>query len=102
MKNYKYLQIFLSIFLVLGIASSAGANDISGTWSAKIDREWGGKMEATDIRIILKAEGSTLTGKVILNDRGRPFVDGKIEGEKISFNIKVGSNRRKEFQRTIK
>ncbi|NLD37793.1 MAG: hypothetical protein GX654_13080 [Desulfatiglans sp.] len=82
MKIYKYLHTFLSIFMVLGITTSAAADDISGSWVGKIDN--------SDIRMILKVDGSTLTGKLMLHTIGMPLTDGKIDGNKISLIMDVG------------
>jgi hypothetical protein len=82
----------LSLIALLGVFSFvAAAADPSGTYKAEMKTQKG----AQSITITLKADGSNLTGS-IANARGElPISDGKVDGDTVAFNVKMGENVRK-------
>lgn len=80
MKFYKYLKSLFCICLVFGIATSAMASDISGTWVADVDN--------SSIEMTFMLNGTTLTGTIKNSATGSAEIrEGKIDGSKISFHI---------------
>jgi len=62
------------------------AADVDGKWSGSIDTPMG----AIPIEFNFKADGATLTGSMGGPDGGQiPIKNGKIDGNKISFNVSV-------------
>jgi hypothetical protein len=76
----KYLSIILGVLLLTGLAIAA---DIDGKWSGKIT----GMDMQIDFRF--KAEGTKLTGVHIVNGAETAIEDGKIDGNNISFSVKL-------------
>jgi hypothetical protein len=76
----KYFSIVMGILL---LSSFALAADIDGKWSGEIT---GAGMQ---IEFKFKAEGKTLTGFHIISGTETPIKEGKIDGDKISFNVTV-------------
>jgi hypothetical protein len=69
--------------VLLLLAGSAFGADIDGSWS--------GKITGLDMQIDFKfkAEGKALTGFHIINGAETPIQDGKIDGNNISFTVKL-------------
>jgi hypothetical protein len=67
--------------------ATAFAADVTGTWTAQMNGPDGGGMS---IAFHFKQDGSKLAGTVD-NPMGEPMAisDGKVEGDKISFVVKV-------------
>ena len=81
--------------ILLALLASAWAADISGKWLADAP----GNQGNVEITLILKAEGTTLTG-TLENPQAPGAIDikdGKIEGDAISFYVsrKFGENEMK-------
>jgi hypothetical protein len=78
----KKLLFVTTILLVLALAVFAA--DVTGKWTF----EQQGRNGAQTITMMLKADGSNLTGTVDAG-RGGPaeIKDGKIDGDNISFNV---------------
>jgi hypothetical protein len=75
----------LSLLALVGVLSFvAMAADVSGSYKADVPGRQGNTQSIT---INLKADGSTLTGAIV-NPRGEtPISDGKVDGNKVSFNV---------------
>lgn len=69
--------------LVLAGASLFGA-DLSGTWTGVIPARGN---EFQDITFRLVQDGDRLTGKLYRDTTSVPILDGKIEGDRISFRV---------------
>ena len=80
-------KILLTTVVVLGamLATAWGA-DITGKWKGSMDMMG----QAMELGFTFKADGATLTGTSI-GPQGEeyPISDGKIEGDNISFVVKV-------------
>jgi|SRR5947209_15518339 len=82
-------SVLSSIFILVILASAALAADITGNWS--------GTMSMGDNQFNLsytfKQDGGKLTGSVTPpNGSALPLIDGKVEGDKVSFAVKVDMN----------
>jgi hypothetical protein len=81
------IKILLTAVVVLGamLATAWGA-DITGKWKGSMDMMG----QAMDLGFTFKAAGSTLTGTSV-GPQGEeyPISDGKIDGDNISFVVKV-------------
>ena len=75
---------FNALLLSLLLAASAFAADVTGKWTADMEGRNGQKMTAT---FNLKAEGATLTGTVSGRMGETQITNGKVEGDKISFDV---------------
>jgi hypothetical protein len=76
----------LSAALVLSLVYIATAANINGKWKGKI--EFNG--ESIDLVYDLKAEGNKLTGNVTGPAGTLDLEEGKVDGDKISFQISFG------------
>lgn len=72
---------FVLLALVLASAVASGRADITGTWTASFDTQIG-KQEYT-YEFVQK--NMTLTGKMKSNLGSGEVLDGKVEGDKVSF-----------------
>lgn len=83
--------------LLLVTLSAAFAADIDGKWKSERTMERNGQTMTITMVFDLKAEGSTLTGKVVVTtprgDRESEVSNGKIDGNKFSFiTVSEGPN----------
>jgi hypothetical protein len=76
----------LSVALAFTLAHPASAANINGKWNGKI--EFNG--ESIDLVYDLKADGNKLTGNVTGPAGTLDLEEGKVEGDKISFQISFG------------
>lgn len=76
--------------LFLLLAAAAWAADVTGTWKGDVSSPDGNTFSLT---YTLKQDGTKLTGTV-LGPQGDPLPldNGKVEGDKISFSVKVDMN----------
>ena len=74
----------LSATLALLLGSAIFAADISGKWTGKVPVRGGDLVDAT---FVFKVEGGKLTGTVNGIQGEQPIVDGKVEGDSISFAV---------------
>lgn len=65
---------------------SAVAATIDGKWTGKVPTRDGGERDAT---YEFKTDGSTLTGKMSGMRGDQEISDGKVDGDKVSFKVKV-------------
>ncbi len=83
-------MIFAAASVLCFMIFAATAADVTGTWVAEIEGGPGGGGQPAKITFILKADGSTLTGTNIgPGGNENEIVEGKIEGDKVSFAVKV-------------
>lgn len=83
--------------LLLVTLSAAFAADVDGKWKSERTMERNGQSMTITMVFDLKADGSTLTGNVVVTtprgDRESKVSDGKIEGNKFSFTtVSEGPN----------
>ena len=86
------MKVLVCCLLLLGLALSATAADITGKWSGSfnITRPDGESKEAEAL-LDLKQNGSEITGSVGPNESERyPIAKGKIEGNKITLESAEG------------
>jgi len=84
----KRSTVIRAFFLVLVLAASCAAADITGTWKGVYEGPDGSKMDMT---FTFKQEGAKLSGTVT-PPQGDPinFTGGKVEADKLSFIVSVG------------
>lgn len=74
----------LIMFLFVATILTAQSTKLEGTWEGKMDHE--GTMET--ITFELHVKGSVLSGDLLRNGAEfGPITDGKIDGNKITFNV---------------
>lgn len=75
-----------AVLLALAPVAAHAATDVSGTWTGSMQAPDGGG--DFQISFTFKVDGGKLTGTV-QGDQGDPIAlnDGKVDGDKISFNI---------------
>jgi hypothetical protein len=73
----------------------ASAADVTGKWVAQVPGRGG---NATETTFNLKQDGSTVTGTVSGGRGDQPISDGKVDGDKISFNVNLEFNGNKVTQ----
>ena len=79
-------RLALVVTLCVVALAPLRAADVDGKWSGSIDTPMG----AIPIEFNFKADGATLTGSMGGPDGGQiPIKNGKIDGNKISFNVSV-------------
>jgi hypothetical protein len=73
--------VFVTIALLIGVLRASAA-DVSGTWKASFDTQIGQQ----NYTYVFAVKGAALTGTIESEMGGKSeIVDGKIDGEKISF-----------------
>lgn len=70
--------------LIASAAMSLTAADLSGTWTGLIPAR-GNELQDITFRIV--QSGDTLTGKMYRDTTSVPILDGKIEGDHVSFRV---------------
>jgi hypothetical protein len=85
------------IFLLAACLAAAPTTDIAGKWSAETLLGPSGAETKLPTTFTFKVEGSKLTGTVHTPRGDFEILDGKIDGESITFHamVSVGSNRLK-------
>jgi hypothetical protein len=80
------MKAFAGVLLLLGLALSAAAADITGKWSGSFNITGpGGESKESDALLELKQNGSEITGTVGPNENERHTIaKGTIVGEKIT------------------
>ena len=88
------MKVLACFLLLLGLALSAAAADITGTWSGSFNITGpGGETKESDALLVLKQNGSEITGTVGPNeDQRHPIAKGKIEGNKITLETAGGDD----------
>lgn len=80
----KTKNVVLSIAFLLTFLTVAWAADVDGKWTAQVPGRQGNTQEVT---FNLKAEGEKLTGTMSGRQGDTAISDGKITGNKLSFNV---------------
>ena len=75
--------------LFLLLATAAWAADVTGTWKGDMSTPDGDTFSLT---YTLKQDGAKLTGTVLSPHGTLPLDNGKVDGDKISFSVKVDIN----------
>jgi hypothetical protein len=70
-----------SILLVAVVAAASAAADITGNWSSSFETQIGTQTYTYDFVV----KGTTLTGKMKSNLGESDVLDGKVEGDKVTF-----------------
>ena len=79
-------RALLAVGIVLLFAVAAMAADVTGKWVAQVPGRGGQTAEQT---YMFKVQGTTLTGTVSAAQGENPISDGKIDGDNISFSLKL-------------
>jgi hypothetical protein len=82
------LRLFLLTAVGLMAAFSLIAADVSGTWKGTMETQMG----ATEITITIKP-GTPLTGTLSAGEYQGSIENGKLEGDKISFESSIGPGK---------
>jgi hypothetical protein len=101
MKNCKSRCLaILTLIFVFGLIISGCATtgmkaadiaDVTGIWVAEMSGPGGGPGGPMKITFNMKAEGSSLTGTVEAMGNKNEIIEGKIEGDKLSFAVNVNA-----------
>ena len=88
------MKAFACFLLLLGLALSAAAADVTGKWSGSFNLTGpGGETKDSEALLVLKQTGSEITGTVGPNEDQRfPIAKGKIEGDKITLETAEGDD----------
>jgi hypothetical protein len=85
--KYKYLWIAVIAFAAM--PARLWAQDISGEWTGEMWTNRGIIKAVFDFSV----DGVKLTGSAIGGEEERPFFDGKIKGDKISFVLRTYNDK---------
>jgi|HubBroStandDraft_2_1064218.scaffolds.fasta_scaffold545946_1 hypothetical protein len=89
MKNSIFFRGLL-LALLLSI-TTAGAANLTGKWSGTM--QLGGQTRSEPVYMVLRQEGNKLAGSGGPNESEQnPFEGGKVEGNKLTFDIPLGEN----------
>ena len=82
------MKLFAGFLMVLGLTLSASAADVSGKWSGSfnVTRPDGETKESSAV-LVLKQNGSELTGTAGPDENEQHPAKGKIEGNKITLEV---------------
>ncbi len=69
--------------VLCGLATSAGAADVTGSWKSKMETPRG-TFEQT---FVFQQDGEKLTGKVVTQRGETEIKDGKVNGDEIEFKV---------------
>ena len=86
------MKLFAALALVLAISLSAGATDVTGTWSGslKVTGSDGQSQEDT-IHLVLKQDDAKLTGTAGPSaDQQLPIHKGTVDGSKVTMEVADG------------
>lgn len=94
------MKAFACILMLLGLALSAAAADITGSWSGSFNiTRPDGETKESEALLMLKQNGTEITGSVGPNENERfPIAKGKIEGDKITLESAEGDGPSIKFE----
>src|SRR3954469_1117998 len=75
------LTLLALVLCVASVHAVAAATDISGKWTASFDTQIGVQNYTYDFAV----KDGVLTGKAKSDNGESPLLDGKVEGDKVSF-----------------
>jgi hypothetical protein len=81
-KSMRFAFVLIAVFALAAVAFAA---DIAGTWKGTMETPMG-PMENT---IVLQADGASLTGSVKTDMFEAKVENGKLDGDKVSFEINI-------------
>ena len=86
------MKLLAVLALVLTLTLSAGAADVTGTWSGNLKvTAPDGQVQDDTIHLILKQDGAKLTGTAGPNaDQQLPIDKGAVDGSKVTLEVAVG------------
>jgi len=83
-------KLIFAVTLMIVLAFSIFAADVTGKWTAQVPGRGGNMMERT---FTFKADGATLTGSVSgFQGMDIPITDGKVAGDTITFVTSIERN----------
>jgi hypothetical protein len=86
-RSFMKFKVLAVAIVVLGTITAAWAADINGKWVAEMPGMGGG--EPMKINYTFKGTGTTFTGTSEAMGSESPVTDGKIDGDNVSFVVKV-------------
>jgi hypothetical protein len=89
--------------LTIGLVMSAGmlpAADISGIWLGTV-QVGGRRPQLQDVAFQFTQKGTTLTGKLYLDQGSTPVTKGTIEGDQITFQVVAREQAGNEIIQTV-
>src|SRR5690348_11234100 len=93
------MRRLLSILVVFKLSLCAA--DLTGKWTGTIEIKRNGEAKAEPALVILKQEGAVLTGSGGPNEgEQHPMRNGKVDGNKVTFEIPLGEERVMQFNLT--
>jgi hypothetical protein len=79
------LRLLLTIAIAVMATFTVSAADLTGTWKGSMNTQGG------DVTVTLTIKpGPALTGTIQAGEYEAPIVNGKISGDKISFEMRIG------------
>ena len=84
-----FSKILATVSVILLASSLCFAGDLNGRWEGKVKVPDGEEMA---LALVLKVDGEKLTGTVESPMGELPITEGKINGDEISFNVKLGDD----------
>ena len=76
-------RVLLPLVMIVGLAASAFASDVTGKWVGNVETP-NGPIELT---YELKAEGETLSGTVASAMGSLPIAEGKVVGDTLTYKV---------------
>lgn len=89
---------FFTCLFVVALSSAAAlcATNVTGRWSGSLQMQ--GETESKPAYVILKQDGSKLTGSAGPDESEQhSFVGGKVEGNKLTFDVSLGGEGSMHF-----
>ena len=85
----RFITLEVLFFLLIGVWPAAAATDIAGKWTAETLMGPSGSEQAIPTAFTFKVDGAKLTGTVE-NQRGSyEILDGKVDGDSVTFGIQL-------------
>ncbi|MSV28540.1 MAG: hypothetical protein EXQ52_07325 [Bryobacterales bacterium] len=88
--------MFRTLSIVLLLAATAAAADVSGKWTGQVPS----RGESATVTFTFKVDGDKLTGSVTSPQGEATIQEGKVTGDQISFSS-TGGNAKIVFQGTV-
>src|SRR5947209_618392 len=85
------MRIRMIALCVLSMALAAAA-DVTGRWVARMSTD---PTDPREITFYLKQSGNQISGTVGLSNEDAPIVEGRVEGDAITFVATLGAQQRR-------